>query len=145
MSSKVRFPGLTIQDLALADELESSMLVETETATGSKSVTIGAITAFIGRDFYSRTEINQKLAEKLNVNGQVEDSAKLEGKTLAQVQALFEEITVNNSTLFGGRQPNSFASQADLDETNQTVSEIVLLLKELFESLSDPAGRGLNP
>ena len=145
MSSKVRFPGLTIQDLALADELESSMLVETETATGSKSVTIGAITAFIGRDFYSRTEINQKLAEKLNVNGQVEDSAKLEGKTLAQVQALFEEITVNNSTLFGGRQPNSFASQADLDETNQTVAEIVLLLKELFESLSDPAGRGLNP
>lgn len=145
MSSKVRFPGLTIQDLALADELESSMLVETETATGSKSVTIGAITAFIGRDFYSRVEINQKLAEKLNVNGQVEDSAKLEGKTLAQVQALFEEITVNNSTLFGGRQPNSFASQADLDETNQTVAEIVLLLKELFESLNDPAGRGLNP
>lgn len=145
MSSKVRFPGLTIQDLALADELESSMLVETETATGSKSVTIGAITAFIGRDFYSRVEINQKLAEKLNVNGQVEDSAKLEGKTLAQVQALFEEITVNNSTLFGGRQPNSFASQADLDETNQTVAEIVLLLKELFESLNDPAGRGMNP
>ena len=145
MSSKVRFPGLTIQDLALANELESSMLVETETATGSKSVTIGAITAFIGRDFYSRVEINQKLAEKLNVNGQVEDSAKLEGKTLAQIQALFEEITVNNSTLFGGRQPNSFASQADLDETNQTVAEIVLLLKELFESLNDPAGRGLNP
>lgn len=145
MSSKVRFPGLTIQDLALADELESSMLVETETTTGSKSVTIGAITAFIGRDFYSRTEINQKLAEKLNTNGQVEDSAKLEGKTLAQIQALFEEITVNNSTLFGGRQPNSFASQADLDETNQTVAEIVLLLKELFESLNDPAGRGLNP
>lgn len=145
MSSKVRFPGLTIQDLALADELESSMLVETETTAGSKSVTIGAITAFIGRDFYSRVEINQKLAEKLNVNGQVEDSAKLEGKTLAQVQALFEEITVNNSTLFGGRQPNSFASQADLDETNQTVAEIVLLLKELFESLNDPAGRGLNP
>ncbi len=145
MSSKVRFPGLTIQDLALANELESSMLVETETATGSKSVTIGAITAFIGRDFYSRVEINQKLAEKLNVNGQVEDSAKLEGKTLAQVQALFEEITVNNSTLFGGRQPNSFASQADLDETNQTVAEIVLLLKELFESLNDPAGRGMNP
>lgn len=145
MSSKVRFPGLTIQDLALADELESSMLVETETATGSKSVTIGAITAFIGRDFYSRVEINQKLAEKLNTNGQVEDSAKLEGKTLAQIQAMFEEITVNNSTLFGGRQPNSFASQADLDETNQTVAEIVLLLTELFESLSGPANGGTNP
>lgn len=143
--NKLRFPGLSIEDLVLANELESSMAIEIQGADGSGKTTVGAITAFIGRDFYSRVEINQKLSEKLNINGQVADSLRLEGKTLAEVTALIEQVSVANSQQLEGRSADSFASQADLDETNQTVAEIVLLLKELFESLSDPAGRGLNP
>lgn len=133
----IRFPGLTIADLALAAELEDSLLLEVEGTGESKKATLGSIVAKISANFHSRNEVNLLLAEKLNKNGKVEDSEKLDGQTKLELFEEIELLTVAGADMLGGKSASHFATKAEHQELVTSVEGILLLLQDLFTSLDN--------
>lgn len=118
-------------------ELNTAVLVELETASGSYKGTIGDLFTAMGDEFIPGTELRQLLASKMGVGGQVDDSTRFAGKTEAEWMSIINNSTPLSANSIDGYTMAEIATKAEVAQVASDLEQMAGIIQDLFNSLNN--------